>query len=98
MAGSADREYLRDADRDPPADEATSTTVAPNSLPAVTPYDETQPTNHARGSSTAPNLLDLGTTFNDAMRSPGAASGRTASKRATRDLAASRPTPTISPP
>ena len=70
MAGSADREYLRDADRDPPADEATSTTVAPNSLPAVTPYDETQPTNHARGSSTAPNLLDLGTTFNDAMRSP----------------------------
>ena len=70
MAGSADREYLRDADRDPPADEATSTTVAPNSLPAVTPYDETQPTNHARGSSTAPNLLDLGTTFNEAMRSP----------------------------
>jgi hypothetical protein len=69
MAGSADRD-LRDADRDPPADEATSTTVAPNSLPAVTPYDETQPTNHARGSSTAPNLLDLGTTFNDAMRSP----------------------------
>ena len=44
MAGSADREYLRDADRDSPADEATSTTVAPNSLPAVTPYDETQPT------------------------------------------------------
>ena len=70
MAGSADREYLRDADRDSPADEATSTTVAPNSLPAVTPYDETQPTNHARGSSTAPNLLDLGTTFNEAMRSP----------------------------
>ena len=70
MAGSADREYLRDADRDPPADEATSAPVAPNSPPAMTPYDETQPTNHARGSSTAPNLLDLGTTFNDAMRSP----------------------------
>ena len=49
---------------------ATSTTVAPESPPAVTLSDETQPTNHARGSSTAPGLLDLGTTFNDAMRSP----------------------------
>ena len=98
MAGSADREYLRDADRDPPADEATSTTVAPNSPPAVTLSDETQPTNHARGSSTAPGLLDLGTTFNDAMRSPVSGLWQNGSKRATRDLAASRPRPTISPP
>jgi hypothetical protein len=96
MAGSADREYLRDADRDPPADEATSTTVAPGSPPAVTLSDETQPTNHARGSSTAPNLLDLGTIrFGIGQR---ARRGSAASKRATRDLAASRPTPTISPP
>jgi len=70
MADSADSEYLRDVDRDTPADRATSTTVAPASPPAVTLSDETQPTNQARGSSTAPNLLDLGTTFSDAMRSP----------------------------
>ena len=70
MADSADREYLRDVDRDTPADGATSTTIAPESPPAVTLSEETQPTNHARGSSTAPGLLDLGTTFNDAMRSP----------------------------
>ena len=70
MADSADREYLRDVDRDTPADGATSTTVAPNLPPVVTLSDETQPTNHARGSSTAPGLLDLGTTFSDAMRSP----------------------------
>ena len=70
MADSADSEYLRDVDRETPADRATSTTVAPESPPAVTLSDETQPTNHARGSSTAPGLLDLGTTFNDAMRSP----------------------------
>ena len=70
MAGSADREYIRDADLDRPADEAGTPPVAPTSPPAMTPLDETQPTNHARGSSTAPSLLDPGTTFNDAMRSP----------------------------
>src|SRR6185295_11114567 len=70
MAGSADREYVREINRESPADEVRSTTVAPESPPAITVFDETQPTNHARGSSTAPNLLDLGTTFNDAMRSP----------------------------
>jgi hypothetical protein len=70
MAGSADREYVREINRESPADEVTSTTVAPESPPAITVFDETQPTNHARGSSTAPNLLDPGTIFNDAMRSP----------------------------
>ena len=57
----------------------------------MTPYDETQPTNHARGSSTAPNLLDLGTTFNDAMRSPVTAFGRTASKRVSQGLGSIAP-------
>jgi len=70
MAGSADREYVRDADRDAPADETTNSSIAPVSPPAITVFDETQPTNHARGSSTAPSLLDPGTIFNDAMRSP----------------------------
>lgn len=70
MAGSADREYVREADRDAPADEATNSSIAPVSPPAITVFDETQPTNHARGSSTAPSLLDPGTIFNDAMRSP----------------------------
>lgn len=70
MAGSADREDLRDVDRDPPADEVASPPAAPGSPPAVTLSDETQPTNHVRGSSTAPGLLDLGTTFNDTMQSP----------------------------
>ena len=89
MAGSADREYLRDVDRDTPADGATSTTIAPESPPAVTLSDETQPTNHARGSSTAPGLLDLGTTFNDAMRSP--VSGIAERRRAGRNLASVAP-------
>jgi hypothetical protein len=70
MAGSADREYVREADRDAPADEATNSSIAPGSPPAITVFDETQPTSHARGSSTAPGLLDPATTFNDAMRSP----------------------------
>jgi hypothetical protein len=70
MAGSADREYVREADRDAPADEATNSSIAPVSPPAITVFDETQPTNHARGSSTAPSLLDPGTIFNDAMRPP----------------------------
>ena len=70
MAGSADREYVQDADRGAPADEATSASIAPGSPPAITVVDEAQPTNHARGSSTAPGLLDPGTAFNDAMRSP----------------------------
>jgi hypothetical protein len=70
MAGSADREYVREADRDAPADEATNSSIAPVSPPAVTVFDESQPTNHARGSSTAPGLLDPATTYNDAMRSP----------------------------
>lgn len=70
MAGSADTEYVRDADRDVPADQATNSSIAPVSPPAITVFDETQPTNHARGSSTAPSLLDPGTIFNDAMRSP----------------------------
>ena len=71
MAGSADREYVREADRDAPADEATNSSIAPVSPPAVTVFDETQPTSHARGSSTAPGLLDPATTtYNDAMRSP----------------------------
>ena len=97
MADSADSEYLRDVDRDTPADRATSTTVAPESPPAVTLSDETQPTNHARGSSTAPGLLDLGTTFNDAMRSPVSGICRSV-EEATRNLATSHPTPTISLP
>jgi hypothetical protein len=70
MAGSADREYVREADRDAPADEATNSSINPVSPPAVTVFDESQPTNHARGSSTAPGLLDPATTYNDAMRSP----------------------------
>jgi hypothetical protein len=70
MAGSADREYVQDADHGSPGDEATNASIAPESPPAITVVDEAQPTNHARGSSTAPGLLDPGTTFNDAMRSP----------------------------
>jgi hypothetical protein len=70
MAGSADREYVREADRDAPADEATNSSIDPVSPPAVTVFDESQPTNDARGSSTAPGLLDPATTYNDAMRSP----------------------------
>lgn len=70
MAGSADREYVREAYRDAPADETTNSSIAPVSPLAITVFDETQPTNHARGSSTAPGLLDPGTIFNDAMRSP----------------------------
>ncbi len=70
MAGSADREYVREIDREAPADEATSSAVAPGSPPAITVFDEAQPTNHARGSSTAPSLLDPGTISGDAMRSP----------------------------
>jgi len=70
MAGSADREYVQDADHGSPGDEATNASIAPESPPAITVVDEAQPTNNARGSSTAPGLLDPGTTFNDAMRSP----------------------------
>ncbi|MBA4033285.1 MAG: hypothetical protein C0480_01585 [Bradyrhizobium sp.] len=70
MAGSADREYVQDADHGSPGDEATNASIAPESPPAITVVDEAQPTNHARGSSTAPGLLDPGTTLNDAMRSP----------------------------
>lgn len=70
MAGSADREHVREDDREAPADETTNSSIAPVSPPAITVFDETQPTNHARGSSTAPSLLDPGTIFNDAMLSP----------------------------
>jgi hypothetical protein len=69
MAGFADKEYLRDADFDPPVDEGASPQAAPESPSAVLP-DETPPARHAHGSSTAPNLLDLGATFNAPSWSP----------------------------
>jgi hypothetical protein len=69
MAGFADKEYLRDADFDPPVDGGASPQAAPESPSAVLP-DETPPARHAHGSSTAPNLLELGATFNAPSWSP----------------------------
>jgi len=75
MAGSADKDYLRDVDLDLPIDEVASPPVAPGSPstvapPTVTPPDETPSATRPLGSSTAPNLLDLGMTFNDATQVP----------------------------
>jgi hypothetical protein len=67
MAGFADKEYLRDAEIDPPVDEGASPQASPSVVP---PPDETPPARHAHGSSTAPNLLDLGATFNAPSWSP----------------------------
>jgi hypothetical protein len=61
---AADKEYLRDADFDPPVDEGASPQTAPGSPSAVPPADETLPVRQAPGSSTSPSLLDLGATFN----------------------------------
>ena len=64
MAGFADKEYLRDAEFDPPVDDGASPQAGPESSSAVLPRDEPPPARHAPGSSTAPSLLELGTTFN----------------------------------
>ena len=70
MAGFADKEYLRDADFDPPVDDGASPQAAGGSPSAVPLPDETLPARHALGSSTAPNLLELGATFNAPSWSP----------------------------
>ena len=64
MASFVDKEYLRDAEFDPPVDEGASPQAGPGSPSALPPLDETPPARQAPGSSTSPNLLDLGTTFN----------------------------------
>jgi hypothetical protein len=75
MAGSADKEYLRDVDPDPDLDEVASPPVAPDAASTLTPSTLTSPmatTPAARpiGSSAAPGFTDPGMTFHNATQVP----------------------------
>lgn len=75
MAGSADREYLRDADPNPDLDEVASPPVAPDAASTLTPstltsVTVTTPAAHPIGSSAAPGYSAPGMTFHNATQVP----------------------------
>lgn len=75
MAGSADKENLRDVDPNPDLDEVASPPVAPEAASTLTPSTLTSPTlttptAHPIGSSAAPGFSDIGMTFHNATQVP----------------------------
>lgn len=75
MAGSADKEYLRDVDPNPDLDEVASPPVAPETTSTLTPstltsVTVTTPAAHPIGSSAAPGFSDPGMTLHNPTQVP----------------------------